>query len=184
MAHAESSQEWEVRVETCRISLWRGYVTSSFAARLVDGADGGALVDASSSFRWRRTGPPDTEEARLAHHELLSRLGSDGWAPSGEGAEWYAVELARPVLVRPTDAAPPEPEPAEVPAPEGGASQPSPVARVEPPPPVAQEPAPSPPAEESVVEPRSHPHGDRWRVAATVGLLVAVALLVLLAAHG
>src|SRR3954465_14298872 len=101
MAQTEDREDWELRVETCRIDVWRGYLTSSFIARIVDGRDAGSGAETSSSFRWRSGRPPDTEEARLAHYELLSRLKDAGWSPNGGGGEWFEAELGRPTLAPP-----------------------------------------------------------------------------------
>lgn len=162
MAQRNSGDDWELNVETCRVELWRGYLTSSFVARL-EGDVAGTVVDSSSSFRWRSAKPPDTQEAKLAHYELVSRLKGAGWSPSGEVGEWYETELARPTLVPPKAEPEPEPEPA-APAPVAV------VARADPPTP---EPTPL-----AIAAPR-----DRWRAVAAAGLLAAVAFLVVLALH-
>lgn len=196
MAHAESDDEWEVRVQTCRVDLWRGYLTANFTARLLDGPDAGSAVDASSSFRWRSSAPPDTEEARLAHYELLSRLKAAGWAPSGEGEEWFATELARPTLVPAQEdaSAAAETGPPDVPAGEavGVVTEPEPerAPRLQPAVAPEREPEPEPepvPDDAPVVEPAaaSRPRSrDRWRVAAILGLAIAIVYLVVLATHG
>jgi len=172
MAHAEEQQDWEIRVETCRVELWRGYVTSSFVARVVDGPELGAVLDTSSSFRWRGSRTPDTEEARLAHHELVSRLKAGGWSPSGDGTQWYETELARPTLVPPAEA---EPEAAE--------DEPPPVAVTAAPPvePEPEAPPPARPAPEPVAPQPPRAHNDRWRGVARIGLLIAIAFLVVVA---
>lgn len=181
MAHAEHEGDWDVRVETCRVDLWRGYLTSSFVARRADGDDEGDVVDTSSSFRWRSSRPPTTEEARLSHYELLSRLKDAGWAPTGEGEEWYAAELARPTFVPRADGEEAELHreqvPEQVPAPsEEAAPVPAPTLIV------------ALPAEPATVEPEHaatrRPRRDPWRIAAMVGLLLAIVFLVVLATHG
>jgi hypothetical protein len=182
VARSEEQEDWELHVETCRIALWRGYLTSSFVARVTEGPERGAVIETSSSFRWRGSKPRDLEEARLAHHELVSLLKNAGWSPNGEGAEWYETELARPTLVPPLepDVAPSEPEP-----------EPAPQAAVVVAPPVEQEPleheqepvpvreAPASPVADQLRPARR----DRWRAVALVGLLVAIVFLVVVVTH-
>jgi hypothetical protein len=152
---------WDVRLETCRIELWRGYVSAGFVAKNADG-----VVAESSTFKWRTARPPDSEEARLAFYELVGLLKSAGWTASGDGAEWYDATFARPVMVVE------EPEPVEAPEPEPEPT-PSPPPRV---------PAAPVPAATAVRAPRSHL--DAWRLTAFVALPVAVALLAWAALHG
>jgi hypothetical protein len=176
-------EDWELQVETCSIELWRGYLTASFIARVAEGEEAGAVVESSSSFRWRSSHPPDTEEAKLAHYEILALLKASGWSPRGEGGQWYETELARPTLV------PPRPAPAQV--------VPAPVEEREPPPPAAivretpvpeTLPPPSPQPIRAAPPPVPVPavavSADRWRIAAFAGLAAAIAFLVLVGLHG
>jgi len=85
-----SSMADELRTETCRIVLWRGYLRSAFYVRL-DGAPSHEWVGPPSpAFRGQRS-------ARRAHAALLSRLAAAGWTPSGQGPEWYETTLVRPI---------------------------------------------------------------------------------------
>ena len=191
MPSPEEQEDWELSVETCQIELWRGYVTSSFVARLIEGAEPGAAVDTSTSFRWRSSQPPDTEEAKLAHYELVSRLKAAGWSPGNEGGEWYETELARPTLVppRPPESGaddaeqPPEPTPAPTPATAAVTAVASP--RVEADQELRPVPRPKGQRRESLTAARELPRGrDRWRAVAIAGLVVAIVFLVVLVLHG
>jgi hypothetical protein len=189
VARSGEQEDWELSVETCRIALWRGYVTSSFVARVTEGPETGAVIETSSSFRWRGSKPRDMEEARLAHYELVSLLKNEGWSPSGEGAEWYETELARPTLVPPrepdvADSEPePEPEPhvAVVLAPtvEQAALEREPVPAPVRQPPERSEPPPATPVADQLRPARR----NRSRAVALVGLLVAIVFLVLVVTH-
>lgn len=186
VAPSEEQEDWELNVESCRIALWRGYVTSRFVARVAEGQESGAVIETSSSFRWRGSKPRDMEEARLAHYELVSLLKNGGWSPTGEGAEWYETELARPTLVPPRE-------------PDDPRSEPAPQVAVVVAPPVEQEPLEHPPTPEPVPvrQPeRSEPppaapvtdqlrptRRDRWRAVALIGLLVAIVFLVVVVTH-
>jgi hypothetical protein len=189
VARSEEQEDWELRVETCRIALWRGYLTSSFVARVTEGPERGAVIETSSSFRWRGSKARDLEEARLAHHELVSLLKNAGWSPNGEGAEWYETELARPTLVPPREpdvvGSEPEPEPqaAAVAAP---SVEQEPLEHEEEPLPVRQAPERSepPPSPDPPVADQPRPaRRDRSRVVALVGLLVAIVFLVIVVTH-
>ena len=165
----EDELEWRLHVETCRIDLWRGYLSSSFVAVPVDGPTDVAVIEPSTSFSWRSKKPPDSQEARLAHYELVARLKADGWTPTGRRGEWYETELSRPTLIEPVEDdldEPPvavllEPEPAPPPEPEPVAERPR-LAAV------------------AVVPPAAR---DRWQLAAMIGLLIALALIVWVATH-
>jgi hypothetical protein len=182
VARSEEQEDWELHVETCRIALWRGYLTSSFVARVAEGPERGAVIETSSSFRWRGSKPRDLEEARLAHHELVSLLKNAGWSPNGEGAEWYETELARPTLVPPrapdVDAGEPEGEPQAAPVVE---QEPEPEPEPVPPAPERLEPPPAPAA--PVAHQVRPARRDRSRAVALVGLVVAIAFLVVVATH-
>jgi hypothetical protein len=174
-------EELETRLETCRIRLWKGYVTGMFYASLLDDAAGEeeSVCEPSGSFRWR--GRDVSEKARAAHADVVSRLEAAGWASvGGEDDPWYATTFTRTVLVpraqrededEPFDeleSAPeapvaPPPAPAPPPVPE------STVAREAPPPPAAK-----------AREPR---RVDVWRVTAAIGLAAAVVIAILLAVH-
>lgn len=167
---------WELRMETCRILLWRGYLTSVFYARRTGDVPGTSIEEQSSPFRWRRPSPPDTEEAHRAHDELMSRLKDSGWTQTGRGDAWYEAELARPQLVPSVQEREPVPvlEPAPVVVPPTSL-QPAPrEPRAAAP---ARAPAPAASTETTV------PGHDRWRLAAAAGLVTAVALLSWVATH-
>ncbi|HEY3541701.1 MAG TPA: hypothetical protein VGK79_04085 [Gaiellaceae bacterium] len=176
----EDELEWRLHVETCRIDLWRGYLSSSFVAVPVDGPTDVAVIEPSTSFSWRSKKPPDSQEARLAHYELVARLKADGWTPTGQRGEWYETELSRPTLIEPGEddldeppfALLPEPTPEPEPAPEPPA----------PPPPPEPEPVAEPPRLAAVAAAPSAAR-DRWQVAAMIGLLIALALIVWVATH-
>src|SRR6478609_7021734 len=75
----------------CRIERWRGYVTSSFCARLPDGR----MLE-SRTFRWRHAAPPpDGGSARAAYDELVGRLEAEGWTHHAEGPIWFATTFSR-----------------------------------------------------------------------------------------
>jgi hypothetical protein len=191
VAPSEEQEDWELSVETCRIDLWRGYVTSSFVARVTDGPEAGAVIETSSSFRWRGSKPRDMEEARLAHYELVSLLKNEGWSPSGDGAEWYATELARPTRVPPRepDVAGSEPEPG--PAPQVAVAvapsvEQEPLDREPVSVPVRQPPERSEPAPPPAAFVADHPQParrNRSRAVALVGLLIAIVFLILVVTH-
>lgn len=143
-----------LKVETCRIVLWRGYATSAFYARAADDPTETSIGEPSSSFRWRSQTAPDTPDARLAHRELVSRLQEDGWVETGQGGEWYATELARSAAQR-DEALARMDFPVTT---EAG------LARMF-----------------DVTRPRRHV--DRWRVAAAAGLVAAVGVLSWTATH-
>ncbi len=85
-----SSMADELRTETCRVVLWRGYLRSAFYVRL-DGARSQEWAEPPSpAFRGQRS-------ARRAHAKLLARLAAAGWTPAGQGPEWYETTLARPI---------------------------------------------------------------------------------------
>ena len=177
----QTDDDWVLHVETARVELWRGYLTARFVARSSD--DGAAVTAESTAFRWRSSKAPDTEEARLAHYELVGRLKAEGWSPSGDGGEWYETELNRPTMVpRTVEEKPPE-QAVVVPAPAPVLPPPLPVEVI-----ADATPAPSrfePPRlvevhedADTQVAPR-----DPWRVVASVGLVLALAFLVALLLH-
>jgi hypothetical protein len=179
----------------CRIELWRGYLSSSFVALPVDGPDGVAVIEPSTTFNWRSSRTPDSQEARLAHYELVSRLKGDGWTPTGQGDEWYQTELSRPTLVEPLDPedddAPfadgiddrfdDELDPWDLPVAAPAEPPPSPVI-AEPLPEAVDEPDPRPEPEPELDEPEPRTR-DRWQLAALVGLVIAICLIVWVATH-
>jgi hypothetical protein len=195
----EPAERCEPRVETCRVALWRGYMTASFYARSSDDTDG-AIGEPSRSFRSRRGAVPDTEETRRAHRELVSRLEADGWLRTGGEGAWYETEFARTVLV-PVEETADEPAPSEVAVVPESESEPepepepvvAPVRPVQPPPPEATEPQPAPfqpePPPPAAVPParsaraRTRRRAGGWRVAAAAGLVTAIGLLGWIAAH-
>jgi hypothetical protein len=181
----EPPQGWALRIETCRIELWRGYMTASFYARSIDRAPGLAVAEPSTAFRWRKGSGIETEEARLAHYELLARLKSEGWTLTGEGDTWYATELALPVLV-PADEpgadeldAVPEPEPVSLPV-LVALHEPEPEREPEP---AAPETRPPPHLVVAAVVPPPRSRLDRWRLASATGLVAALVLLGWVATH-
>jgi hypothetical protein len=172
------AQTWELRVETCRIVLWRGYRAAAFYAR--PGLDQDvSLGEPSSSFRLRGSGAPQSDAARLAHRELLQRLTAEGWSRTGTGNEWYATELARPVAV--PVAADPAAEPEPAPPPQAPPERP----RVLEPAPAAVAPAVPPPALRTAPPAvrRKRRQVDEWQVLAATALVLAIFLLGWVAAH-
>lgn len=175
----EEAEGWEPRLETCRIVLWRGYVTSAFTARTTHDHRGVVVAQPSASFRSRSATAPDTPETRSAHADVVSRLEADGWVQAGQGAAWYETEFARTVLVpvRAPEAAPEGAQPEPLPA---VALEPAPVAAVAAPPPrPAPEPEPAPVARVA----RPSRRGAGWRLAAATGLVAALGLLGWFATH-
>jgi hypothetical protein len=90
-------------VESCTISRWRGYVSSTFVALLKDGTP----VAESTEFRCRgKTAPADDGPARRAYDELRVELVRLGWEEADARREiWYAGQFTR--LVEPTAASAP-----------------------------------------------------------------------------
>ncbi|MGH2935087.1 MAG: hypothetical protein ACRDL2_11330 [Gaiellaceae bacterium] len=172
-AEGSGEQGWDLRVETCRISLWRGYLVSAFYARATGDSTGASIGEPSSAFRWRRSAAPDTQEARLAQYELASRLKADGWTQTGQGDQWYETDFARPVLVPSHRPAGGSPHGEAAPLPEREPDPAVPPVRSAPPQPAPPGPAAAPPA--------THP--DPWRAVARAGLVTAIALLGWVAAH-
>jgi hypothetical protein len=152
----------------------------------------------SSAFRWRRSSPPDTQESRVAHSELVGRLEDEGWTKRLDGEPWYAAEFTRPLpvsaLVEPERTVRYEPVVEVEPAPRVEEPQPAYLATVLPPNPVAEPvPRPAPPRPVTVVpaeepvdesEPSRRRRRDWWRYVAGAGLAAAVALLVRVFTHG
>ena len=173
----EDELEWRLHIETCRVDLCRGYLSSSFVAVPVDSPTDVAVIEPSTSFSWRSTKPPHSQEARLAHYELVARLKADGWTPTGQRGEWYETELSRPTLIEPVEDDLDEPPVAVLPEPE-----PQPEPEPEPAPPPEPEPVAERPrlAAVAAVPPAAR---DRWQLAAMVGLLIALALIVWVATH-
>lgn len=166
---------WVARVETCRIVLWRGYLTSAFYASVGGDSPGASVVEPSPAFRLRRSAI-ESDEARRAYRQVLSRLTAEGWTPTGQGSEWYATELARQVLVPVDDDIDGDALPELEPQPD--VQQPEPVA-------AASEPR-ALRAGDALPPPRRadrRPHPDRWRVAAAAGLMAAIVLLGWFATH-
>jgi hypothetical protein len=81
----------------CRIDWWRGYVKSTFDAK-VRNPDGSETVLLSSPpFRWSKPAPPpkDLPHVVRAHAALVDELKAAGWVARGRGNQWYALELQR-----------------------------------------------------------------------------------------
>ena len=182
--------------ETCTVTRWRGYVTSTFVALLADGTP----VAESASFRARGAAdPPDEGGARSALDGLCSTLEGLGWNAVDDPADtWYAVRFSRQseaVAETPVEAAPPPaPAPRQLAPPQLVAPRPAPPRPVAPPPappapPVVTAPG-APPAPPIVSAPAAAPappivsapaarHGRPSRrivVVSTLGIAAAVAL--------
>jgi hypothetical protein len=82
------------RFESCWIALWRSGTTAEFRAVVGRGA-GRLVIGRSPAFTAPVTGPiPDDEAAREAHEELVERLRSLGWEPTGAGGDaWYQLRF-------------------------------------------------------------------------------------------
>lgn len=81
----------------CRIDWWRGYVKSTFDAK-VQNPDGSETVLLSSPpFRWSKPAPPpkDLPHVVSAHAALVDELKAAGWVARRRGNQWYALELQR-----------------------------------------------------------------------------------------
>jgi hypothetical protein len=168
--HAPSPREdLELRVETCRIRLWKGYVTGMFYAAILDDApdEGESVCEPSASFKWR--GRNDSEEARAAHRDVVSRLAAAGWTLAGAaGDPWYATSFTRTVFApREQPAADEFCDDDETPVPE----------------PPAPEPPTSPPPALPPAAARKGIRVDVWRVTAVTGLAAATLAAVWLAVH-
>lgn len=84
------------RVETCRVMLWRGQLTSQLyaASETEDGSWQPFAV--SDYFRLKDEDVPATN-ALAALENLIAQLENEGWAVISEGPHWYEVELERHV---------------------------------------------------------------------------------------
>lgn len=125
---------------TCRVSRWRGYVSSTFVA--VDESE--TLVAESASFRWRSADdPPDEGAAREAYDALVAELERLGWEPAGAHDAWFATVFVRELtdleLELLAESPPPTADP-QAPAPAPVATEPAPA-----PAPAEPAPAPAPP---------------------------------------
>ena len=82
----------------CRIAWWRGYRKSHFDARALTRDGGEKVLLTSPPFRWSKPTPPpkDLPEVVRAHGALLAKLEAGGWVVTGNGRDWYALELRRP----------------------------------------------------------------------------------------
>jgi len=145
-------------VESCTISRWRGYVSSTFVALV----DDGTRVAESPAFRHRgQAAPPDSGAARHAYDELRAELERLGWEEVAEqSATWCAgrftrmvsVPVARPVAEAQVAEAPvaAEPQPRlRREAPVHRAAPPRPEPLVEPAPRAVEEVPATPPAAQS-----------------------------------
>ena len=87
-----------VRWETCRMRLWRGYVSWQLVA---EGTTAGTVA-LSPTFRARRARdaasrvPAENEAARRAVEALQTMLESHGWERVGDGDAWYEGRFRRP----------------------------------------------------------------------------------------
>jgi hypothetical protein len=94
----------------CRIVWWRGYIRSVFEAVPVGRSHGSDPIAESPHFRWRKAEPPpENDDAVEAHRALVERLEQDGWVVVGNGKDWFALELERKAIRRPSRG-PTEPE--------------------------------------------------------------------------
>jgi hypothetical protein len=83
-------------LETCEISLWRGYVKCGFVALPTEETRLLGEPPASRLFRHKGNDEPVAEGvAGHAHAELVERLLADGWEPVGRGSTWYSQRFAR-----------------------------------------------------------------------------------------
>ena len=82
---------------TIQIRLWRGYVKAEFYVELEDPDTGGARVERSRPFRWRRDEPPPAEREDVgdAYADLVARLVALGWEQVGTRSPWYAQRFRR-----------------------------------------------------------------------------------------
>lgn len=86
------------RWETCRVRLWRGYVSWQLVA---ESSTTASTVALSPTFRARRAkdapfpAPAETEAARRAVEELQAMLASHGWERVGDGDAWYEGRFRR-----------------------------------------------------------------------------------------
>lgn len=188
------SNSEQLEVESCTVSRWRGYMSSTFVASLRDGTP----VAESAGFRWRgQAAPPDAGRARRAYDELRAELQRLGWEDTDERSDaWYAGRFTRPLGV-PVDSAPAEAAPAAV-EPEHRRLREAPVPLAAPPraePPVESAPqplhvalevpleaAPMLPATQRVAEVQAAEAPRRRRIAIVVGVLILVGVLGIAAA--
>lgn len=178
-------------VESCTVSRWRGYVSSTFVAMLEDGT----FIAESPAFRLRgKAEPADEGPVRKAYDELQAELGRLGWEAADTQREvWYAGRFTRLVAV-PVATAPAPPvleapavvEPQRRPLHEAPARPPVPP-RVAPPVeaeplPVEEAPVPTP-----VPPPTAHTAVEAPRrsrvvtVVSVLGIVVALAIAAYLA---
>jgi hypothetical protein len=86
------------RWETCRIRIWRGYVTWQLVA---ESSSTGSAIALSPTFRARRAkgeptrAPTLNAAARSAFQRLQELLESDGWERVDDGAAWYEGRFRR-----------------------------------------------------------------------------------------
>jgi hypothetical protein len=153
-------------VERCEIVQWRGYLTSAFYARRVDGVP---VTESSRSFRHRGSAsPPDEPSMQLALADVVDALEQEGWLAVGRGAEWFSKRFERLAPRTAPVALPVEPE--------------TPI-ETELPPPLPEyvlQPVSSKPPK---IE-RKDQADRRWQIAALVALPGALALLGWLVAGG
>jgi hypothetical protein len=87
------------RWETCRVRLWRGYLSWQLVA---ESSKTASTVALSPMFRARRAkdvpspAPAENEAARRAVEALQAMLESHGWHRVGDGDAWYEGRFRRP----------------------------------------------------------------------------------------
>lgn len=169
-------------VESCTVSRWRGYASSTFVAL----RDDGTLVAESAAFRCRGdVAPPDAGAARRAYDELRAELERLGWEDASEPTStWCAGRftqlLSVPVARPPADAQVLAPPPVVVPeqrvlreASIHRAAPPRPAPPLESAPRVVEETPIAPPAAQSA---RETPLQSRIvTIVSVIGLCVALA---------
>ena len=88
-------EDTEVAVESCQITLWRGYFRYQLFAATGPSSTGRAFA-LSPYFRLKDAEAPGAK-AIAALQELLDQLEAEGWSVVLEGRIWYAFTLERPL---------------------------------------------------------------------------------------
>jgi hypothetical protein len=82
------------RVDTCRVMLWHGYLTSQLYAESETEDGSWRPFAVSGYFRLKDEDVP-AANALAALENLIDQLENDGWTVISEGPHWYEVELER-----------------------------------------------------------------------------------------